>query len=163
MLSLWQWERAVHLCELCRLATFLSSTHCFIMCNYESDLISLLKNLSSQCHYKTAPLFDHYQAVFPRSDIQRTYLKLGSTQVGDPNESRQTDLFTRKWKNGRERKKREGGGLACVQELDRRHRTRKNDPHCATEFELAVPFAARPRQIYQSSFNVIYSHGVERK
>lgn len=30
-------------------------------------------------------------------------------------------------------------------------------------FELSVSFTARPRQIYQSSLNVIYSHGVERK
>lgn len=31
------------------------------------------------------------------------------------------------------------------------------------QFELSVPFTVRPRQIYQSRLNVIYSHGVERK
>lgn len=37
----------VHSCELWCLAAFLSSsTHCFMMCNYESDLIALLPDLS---------------------------------------------------------------------------------------------------------------------
>lgn len=38
---------------------------------------------------------------------------------------------------------------------------RKNDFSVPRFFELPVAFPARPRQIYQSSSNVIYSRGVE--
>ncbi len=99
--------------------------------------------------------FHHYQAVYLSQTDSRHIWRDGLVHGGHLNETRQTHLFTETWK------KRETSCL-CL----------KSWTKCAEqgrmivivpEFELSVPFTAHPRQIHQSSFNVIYSHGMWRK
>lgn len=131
---MWSGEREVvaHLCELLCLAASLSTTHCLIMWNYESHLIPFLLDFVFPVLKRPLHIGQLWTPRHKSDHIRRLMSRLVIWMRPD----RQIYLQGC-WKK-RER------GLAWVRELDQTHRTRKNDPHCATEFEFSVPFTVAP-------------------
>lgn len=132
-------------------------THGFIMCNYESDLIPFLPDLSCHCPWAHSTFTTSKRFTSPKHTV---------------------DTFEG-WVNSWWWSEREQPDRFIYMEVERRGRARsciclKAGPNTQTEnkeewsslcyrvWALSAFSTARPRQIYQSSFNVIYSYGVER-
>lgn len=129
-----------------------SAAHIVLKCvTVSQTCYPSLPGLSSQKTHHTLPL----QSIFYLPQIQWTHLQentIGFFLAGHLNETRQTDLFTGKWEKATVR------SCMCLQAGP----NTQNKEEWSSLWEFSVPFIAYPGQIYQSSFNVIYSHSVER-